>query len=255
MHSKICCGLYRGKIYLKDLSNSANPLLPVGNAEFTLNQTLKEITQPNFQSLGGNNCKVSYPEKISLDMVLHCISPENLAMAFMGENSVLTGDDVIDEEHSVNDDNELIPFLHIPDKTKDIIVTNSVGGTTYEVGTDYVLTNVGIQIVEGSNILTDGSLIKVSYTYGNNYRVDSQTVGQKDYLFVFDGANVGESGSRQIYLKAYKVKFDPTDTFAMLSGEEFGSLNLSGEILRDESQTVGSKFFFVEWGEESVGSY
>ena len=255
MHSEICCGLYRGKVYLKDLSSPTNPLLPVGNAEFTLNQTLTEITQPNYQSLGGNNCKVAYPEEISLDMTLHCISPENLALAFMGQDSVLTGDEVEDEEHSVNGIHELIPFNFVPDKSQPIVVTNEAGSTTYVAGEDYVVTNVGIEIIEGSTIPVDGSIIKISYAYGNNYKVDAQTVGQKEYLFVFDGANYGEGGQRQVKLVAHKVKFDPTDSFAMLSGQEFASLAVSGEILRDESQATGSKFFSVEWGAEAQGVY
>ena len=79
-HSGLCCGLYRGSIYLRDLSNPNAALLPVGNAEATINQAMTEITTPNFQSLGGNACKVEYPESVTIDLVLHCTSPENLAM-------------------------------------------------------------------------------------------------------------------------------------------------------------------------------
>ena len=65
-HEELCCGLYRGKFYLQDLSDPSAPLLPVGNAEATISQTLTEITQPNFQSLGGSACKVEFVESVSL---------------------------------------------------------------------------------------------------------------------------------------------------------------------------------------------
>lgn len=254
MHSEICCGLYRGRFFLKDLSNSSNPLLPVGNAEATINQTLTEITQPNYQSLGGNNCKVSYTEQVGLGLTLHCISPENLAIAFLGEAGRRTGGTVIDELHPVNGIHELIPFNFVPSKGSTVTVTNEAGGDTYVEGEDYVVTNAGIEIIEGSSIPVDGSNVSVDYTYGQNWYVDAQTLAQKEFLVVLDGVNVGEAGERPVVLKAWKVKFSPAESFAIISGSEFASLAVSGEILRDESKVSGSKFFVVEWGDDGSGS-
>lgn len=253
-HSGLCCGLYRGSFFLKDLSDPNSALLPVGNAEATINQEMTEITQPNFQSLGGSNCKVEYVESVSLDLVLHCTNPENLAIAFMGDYGQLTAGSATDEPHTVNAEMELIPFLHVPNKANPISVKNAAGTTTYVAGTDYVVTNAGIQILEDTTIPM-GSVVEVSYTYGANWFINAQTVSQKEYLVVLDGFNVGEGGERPVVLKAWKVKFAPTDSFALISGTEFAQLNVSGEILRDNSRVAGSKFFTVEWGSEGAGSY
>lgn len=254
-HSEICCGLYRGRIFLQDRSDASAALLPVGNAELTVNQTLTEINQPNYQSLGGNNCQVSFVENTSFDLVLHCTSPENLALAFLGQAAQRTGATVTDEVHPVNAEGELIPFDFVPNKGATITVTGPSGSPTYVEGTDYVVTNAGIEILHGTSIPVDGSNIEVSYTYGNNWYVDAQTLGQKEYYLVLDGFNAGEGdGGRPFVLKAWKVKFSPAESFAIISGTEFASLSVSGEILRDDSKATGSKFFTIEWGSEGSGS-
>lgn len=254
-HSGLCCGLYRGSFFLRDLSAPNQPLLPVGNAEATITQEMTEIVQPNYQSLGGNACKVEYPESVNLDLILHCTSPENLALAFLGTYGQRTPGTVTDELHPVRSIHELIPFNFVPDRSLPIVVTNEDGSETYVAGEDYVLTNSGIQIIEGSSIPVDGSEVSVDYSYGANWFVDAQTVAQKEFEVVLDGVNVGDSGTRQVVLKGWKVKFAPTESFALISGTEFASLEISGEFLRDETKAVGSKFFQVEFGSAVVGPY
>lgn len=253
MHKDICCGLYRGSLYLKERGKQGAALLPVGNAEFSITQEMAEITQQNFQSLGGNACSVSYMDSMTLETILHCLSPENLALAFLGSATKLTPTSVEDESHEVNAVGELVPFLHAPDKTHPIVVTNEGGIITYTAGEDYEVTNAGIKILDGDIVL--GENILVNYVYGANYRVDAATMSQKEFYVVFDGVNVGEDGEIPVVLKFYKVKFAPTDTFALISADSFASLNVNGEVLRDDSVTTGSKFFSVEWGQPASGIY
>lgn len=252
-HSDICCGLYRGSLYLKERGVDNAALLPVGNAEFSINQEMTELEQPNYQSLGGSACSVSYMNSMTLAMILHCMSPENLALAFLGESSRLTGGVVDDEEHVVNSVDELVPFEHTPDKSQAIVVTNEAETVTYVAGEDYVVTSAGIKILDGDIVI--GSTIKVSYTYGKNYVLDAATISQKEFYVVFDGINVGEGGERSVVIKFFKVKFSPTDTMPVISGDAFSSINLNGEVLRDESRATGSKFFQIEWGQQASGGY
>lgn len=254
-HSGLCCGLYRGTFYLKDNSNPNGALLEVGNAEATISQEITDIEQPNFQSLGGSACKVSYTESVSLELTLHCTSPENLAIAFLGDTRQLTGAAVVNEVHPVNSIDELIPFVHIPRKDTPIVVTNVAGTTTYVVNVDYVVTNAGIRIIEGSTIPVDGTAVHVDYSYGNNWFVNAQTTAQKEFQVVLDGYNVGDAGELPVVLKAWKVKFAPAESFALIAGTEFASLVIDGEILRDDSKTVDSKFFTVEFGVAGSGGY
>lgn len=246
MHTDLCCGLYRGKIFMRERGVAGAALLPIGNAEINISQTLTEITQPNFQTLGGNNCAVAYPESVNLNIVAHCLNPENLAKALLGTFASLEGS-VTDEEHVVNAIHELVAFDHVPQRSSVVVKGGGVySASTYVEGTDYILSNGGIEIITGSSIPL-GSEILVDYTYGVNYRVDAQTVGQKEYEVVLDGFNAG-GDQRPMVLKAFRVKLNPTEEIAIISGEEFASLNLNGEILADPARSSGSQFFTIEWG-------
>lgn len=248
----LCCGLYRGTFYMRDLSDPNAPLLSVGNAEANITQSMSETTVPNFESLGGNACSVTYPDSVGIDMTLHCTSPDNLARAFLGEAIMKEGGSVIDEEHTVNSVDELVALEHVPDKTT--IIVEDEFGATYTVNEDYSVTNAGIKILETTSIPM-GSVIKVSYNYGKNWTVEAQTVAQKTFEVVLDGANYGEDGTRAVVLKAWRVRLSPTDNFALISGSDFASIALSGEILRDDSKVSGSKFFKVEFATAAESTY
>lgn len=247
----LCCGLYRGSFYMRDLGNPDSALIPVGNAEAEITQTMTEITTPNFQSLGGNSCKVEYPESVGLNMTLYCTKPDNLALAFLGE-SVKKESGSATEEYTVKAYGSLIAFVNVPVKSS-IVVTDG-DSTTYVSGRDYIVTNAGITIPEGSTIPLE-TTIEVSYDHGSNWVVEAQTVAQKTFEVVLDGVNVGEDGNRAVVLKAWRVKFAPTDSFSLISGAEFANISLTGEILRDDSKQAGSKFFKIEFGGDVESPY
>ena len=249
----LCCGLYRGSFYLKDLGDPNGALLPIGNAEANISQTMTTISTDNFKGLGGKDCSLTFTESVSIALTVRCTKPENLAKAFLGEAFEKDGGNIIDEEHVVNDVNELVPFKNIPSKTS-IVVTDDSGMTTYDVNKDYKISNSGIIILEGTTISL-GSTIKVSYEFGKNWVIEAQTTSQKEYQLVLDGVNVGGNGERQMRLTAHKVKLSPTDSFALISGTDFASLNLNGDILSDDSQVTGSKFFNVEFGTSLQSQY
>lgn len=347
-HSDICCGYFQGPIYLKEKTpENDQPLLEVGNADLTISQEITEIEQPSRIRRGGVECKVAYTNSVNLDMVLHCINPRNLALAFLGDVENLSGS-ITGEAHKVNAMHELIAFNFVPDKSTIVVessgdaatlteqdidftavqpgiggnsitieladtatagaetvsvagnaitigiesgvstatqvlaainasdaalelVTAVISGTgsnpqtsagptnlaggganqvSYVEGTDYVVTNAGIKIIDGSSIPVNGSFISVDYDYTNNIRVNMQTVSQKEYYLVFDGENIGEEGNRAVVFKAFRVKFNPTEEFIILSdAEEFSSLEVSAEVLRDSSITSGSQYMDWTYGE------
>lgn len=253
-HTDLCCGLYRGTIYLKDNSDADAALLPVGNAELEITQELAEITQPNFQSLGGNACSVNYTSAVNVNLTLHCSSPENLAKAFLGTITQKAGAQIDEEEITVKGQGELIPFANVPNRSYPIVVKSEDDVTTYVSGTDYQVTNAGIIILNGAIEAND--VIHIAYTYSENIVLDAQTVSQKEYYMVLDGYNAGDGRDTPVVIKAWKVKLAPAESFSVISGEEFASLALTGEILRDESKVAPiSKFFQVEWGNNEAGGY
>src|SRR5690606_5533711 len=118
-----------------------------------------------------------------------------------------------DEEHTVNAYEELIPFTNVPNKTT-IIVTDEVA-SEYDVNVDYLVTNAGILITENSSIPLNSEIL-ISYDFGDNWVIEAQTASQKNFEVVLDGVNVGEEGERSVVLQAWRVKFAPTDSFALI---------------------------------------
>ena len=251
MHSELCCGLYRGSFYMRDLGNPNAALLPVGNAEAEITQSMTQISTPNYQSLGGNSCKVEYPESVGLTMTLHCTSPHNLALAFLGEAAKKQAGTAT-ETHVVRELDSLIVLNHVPMKTT--VVVNDALSNALVNNVDYLVTNAGIIIPEGSTIVPGASVV-VTYSYGQNWNIEAQVASQKTFEVVLDGTNVGEDGNRAVVLKAWRVKFAPAESFALISGSDFASIALTGEILRDESKQSGSKFFKIEFGSDQEGNY
>jgi len=250
----LCCTLLRGTVYLREAVNSGtntNPLLPVGNVtEFSISHEVTEVTQANYQSLGGTACKVSYVESADLNMTIGCLKARNWALATQGNGSYdnVAIDTVTDEAHTVNAQGELIEFANVPDQSIAVEVTDSAGTTTYDEGDDYIRVPAGIEIVVGGAI-TAATDILVDYGYGANTLIGALTTGQKEFEVVFSGVNEGETGQRPTKFKAYRVKFNPTEEISLL-GDEFATLTVTGELLRDSSKmdAGAGQFYFLEFG-------
>lgn len=245
----ICCAYFRGEFYLK-LEGAGNPLLPVGNSSaFSINHELTEVTQEDFTSLGGTACSISYINEATITMTLNCLKARNLALAFQGSgafNNVAAGS-VVDEAHTTSALDELVPLAFVPEKSTVVVMDD--GATTYVAGVDYRVTSAGIVLIPGGAI-TIGTNLEISYDYGINTIIQALTTSQRVYELYFDGMNSGESGDQQVALRVFRVKFNPTETFNLLTTGEFGSLELTGTILKDDTKTgTGvSKYYNLEFG-------
>jgi hypothetical protein len=251
MANDICCSLFRGKVYLQK-EGTGNPLLEVGNVtSFEVTHDLTEVEQENYQTLGGRSCYLQYINSANLSATLGCLRVKNLALALQGEGSYenIAAGSITDEPHTVNAEGELIDFERVPDRTGTIVVTDDTGVTTYVAGTDYQVVGSGIVILEGTTIPL-GSDILVDYDYGANSLITALTSGQGTYKVVFDGVNFGEDGQRPVVFKAFRVRFSPTETLSLI-GDEFATLEVTGEILIDSSRTsdtAQSQYYEVEFG-------
>lgn len=243
----LCCGFYRGSIFLRDLSNPRGAPLPIGNAEITLNQSMSTISTPNYESMGGNACELTQVDTIGVSLIVHCTKPTNMAKAFLGSAVEKKQDSVTDEEHTVYQEGQLIALDNVP-LPETIVVKDSLG--TFTEGEDYIVTSAGIIISEGSSITPD-TVLKISYEYGKNWRVDAQTASQKNFEIVISGNNYGEAGNIPFVFKGHKLKLSPSDTFQLIGGQDFSSINLNGSLLPDDSKATKaelSKFFYIEFG-------
>lgn len=253
--AKICCGIYRGNILVRNRNLQNSFFRSLGNAQLTLNQEQTDIEQESFTTLGGTECKTTYVSSVTLETILTCLSAENLAMAVLGTLSKLTGGTITDEEHEVNSIEAYIPFNQVPDRTQAITVKSEDGSETFVLGEDYALTNAGIRILENSSIPVDGTVIQVSYSYGTNYVIDALTLSQQDFEVIFDGFNAASADKTPVVIKFYNVRFSPAAAIALIAGQEFANLTLTGEVLKDDTRPSGSEFYTLTIGQPNDGIY
>lgn len=245
----ICCGYFRGKFYMRRYGVQDAVFKEMGNASaFAINHDVTEITQEDFTGLGGNACAISYINSATLAMTLNCLKKDNLAIAFQGTVNNLEAEDSATEEHEVEELGALIPLGFIPKKGT-VVVTDGATPTpeTFVEGEDFIVTSAGIIPLVGGSITTNDTL-EVTYTYGIGSVVEGITTGQQVYEILFDGINYGEDGEQEVVLRVWRVKFGPTATFNLLTAGEFASLEVTGQILKDDTKvgTGVSKYYNFE---------
>lgn len=244
----ICCGFFRGQFYMKKYGDAASSFLPMGNASaFAINHEVTSIAQEDFTGLGGNACAIDYIASANIAMTLNCLNKENLAIAFQGIAKRLAETSITDEEHSVVTVGSLIPLAFIPEKGTVVVTDDDASPQTFTEGTDYIVTSAGIKTLVGGSIVIGDNLL-VSYSYGIGNIIEGITTGQQVYEIIFDGTNYGEDGEQEVVLRVWKIKFGPTATFNLLNAGEFSSLEVTGQILKDETKVGNdvSKYYNFE---------
>lgn len=249
-----CCSLFRGTASIRKTSPLAvnpNPLLEMGNiTEWNVTHEITEIEQANYQSLGGVACKLEFVDSARVEMTIGCLKARNIALALQGtgEFENVTGATVTNESHQVYEACQVIPFNFVPDPTVAVQVTDSTGATVYVEGVDYDRRASGITILEGTTI-PDDSEILVDYAYGNNTVIEALITANSEYELIFDGYDYGDGKEVPTKITFNKVKFAPTESMSII-GDEFMTLSIAGEILKDNRKTgTVSKFYTLEKGE------
>ncbi len=253
MSIKNCCFKGRGNIALVDYAKlfaKTAGLMVMGNAPaLAINVTENVERIPDYTtSAGGTHCTVRTIESAQVQMTFTCHSTELLALSMYGEGTsgnVATAA-VVGEEH-VAWPGALVPLADMPDPSMAIAVTGTAAQSppTYVLGTDYSITESGsILILPGSSIpaptVTDGEgvpNIKVSYQRAEQSRIQLFTRPSLPQAFHFDGVNA--VNRLPVQFRLFRVKFSPAASVTVI-GDNASRLELTGEIERDESVSVGS---------------
>jgi len=249
-----CCSLFRGTGSIRKTSTAAtnpNPFLEIGNiTEWNVTHEITEIEQANYQSLGGVACKLEFIDSARVELTIGCLKARNIALALQGtgEFENIVAGAVVDEVHTVVEAGQVIPLTRVPSPGAAMTVTDVGGATTFVEGTDYERRASGICIIEGGSI-PDASDIEVSYSHGANTIVEALVSANGQYELMFDGYDYGENGqSVPVKILFHKVKLAPTENLQLI-GDEFMTITIAGEILRDDSKTgTASKFYNIEKG-------
>jgi len=235
-----------GKIYLKIVGASAG-LVHVGNCsslKFNIandKKKLKDYTKPG----GGIYNSVTRIESVEAALSVHDLSAANLAIALYGTASAIAAGALVDEQlvgcYKGGFNKTLFPI----DTTVAPVITSSPAGTTYVSGTDYTVTESGVEWLSTATF-TDAATLLIDYTKKAGNAVEALLTSAQEYQLVFAGLNEARSG-KAVSVEAYRVKFDPAQVLDLI-GDDFGVLEIVGEVLKDTTKngTTVSQYFHVQ---------
>lgn len=236
----------RGILYIREAGAAAG-LMSVGNArEVTFNvqeqvEELPDYTQPG----GGTYNEVRRIESVEARILLHDLSPANVARALLGTSSPVAGAAVTNEEH-VAYLGAFIPLEHPGPYTA---ITMTDDGTTpagIPSADNWEIRPGGIYILPDAQDIDNGDTVAVNYTHAGYDRIQAITQSAREYEMVFAGLNEARSG-KEVRVNAYRVKLGPTEILSLIT-EGYGELPISGKVLKDLSITGGSlsQYFRVD---------
>ena len=174
-------------------------------------------------------------------MTLESLSAFNLALAFWGEYAIIPPAVIADEALSAFSFDMPIPLSHVNLLDIPVPVVTDGDVVEYDVGADYTidLKNGTITFVTGGAIVLDQD-IEVSYSHGGYTKVDAFTVTSQERYLRFQGLNTVDG--KPVIIDLYRASLDPVSGYNLIN-EEIGSLEVTGNILLDTTQTGNSQFF------------
>ncbi len=96
--------------------------------------------------------------------------------------------------------------------------------------------SAGIYIPEQSaKIAATGTPVKVSYTKSAGDLIQTLVNSGDEYRVFFDGINKARAG-KPLSVDMFRVKFSATKDLSLI-GDDFASLPLTAELLKDDSRT------------------
>jgi hypothetical protein len=249
--NKYCCFKGRGNIGLAVrsafLAKTAG-IAKVGNSSvFDINVTESvEEVKDYTTAAGGTDCTSRMIDKVEFDLSMLCHTPENIARSLLGSGSsdnIVSA--VVASEPHVAWPGTIVPLENLPDRSVEILVKSSDDVTTYDEGTDYIITPAGsIEIIDGSTIpaptVTAGvgqPNIKVSYTGLKHSLIQLLTGSGVEYVLHFDGVNAITGNPAQFSL--YRVYLSPAKKISGIS-DTAGKIDVVGTVLRDSGKSVGT---------------
>lgn len=211
---------------------SQKALLPLGNtSELQIAHTEDTQTLPNYITGVGNRNSTSRVTGVTASFIVYDPNARNLAMMGRGTiRGVSAGALTAPEVHVCEGlPGELIPFDNLPDTSVAYEIKSPDGTTTFEAGTDYLITPYGIQLTSGTTITSAG--ITAMYTKLKADFVEMLTSSQLELELYFAGLNAAQGGAPT---PARLHRFKPGLVQSLpLSGTAYAAYQVTGELLAD----------------------
>ncbi len=179
----------------------------------------------------------SFPigKSATVDMTLHQVDVDNLALALTG-NSTSTALGTVSAESLPS---ALVAGSQVSlanPGVSSVVVTDSTGTPlTLVEGTDYTV-DAAFGRITILNVGTYVQPFKVAYSYSARKAVGMFTTGQKNFALRYEGVNLAE-GNAPVIVDLYKLAPDPLAELALITtGNDVAGMQITGGVLLDSSK-------------------
>lgn len=238
-----------GRLFLREVGAADGFQWPGLVDVVTLNPQFNTISLPNRATPGGgNHDEIRRLESMGVTINCREFNPKALATLLAGHTADVTGDSVTDEEHAAYP-GRFIPLDH-PGPYTSLSVTDDDEGSpvTIPAGDNYEIVPGGLVIKEDAQDITAGDTILVSYTHPAYARVNPFTRPSPIVEAFFAGQNEAK-GNLPVEVHMFRLKLGAPEEIALLSADDFGAMQVTGELLADATKTGAneSQFFVERW--------
>lgn len=176
-------------------------------------------------------------QSLSIDMTLHSIDPDNIALAIRGAvNSTTSGTVTAESLGTALAAGDEV-YLANPG-VSDLVITDSTGTPlTLTLNTDYsVDLNFG-----RVTILNVGAYVqpfKAAYSYAARKSVGFFVTGQKNYAMRYEGVNLA-AGNAPTRVDYYKLAPSVVQELQHItSGNDVAGMQITGDVLQDQTKSA-----------------
>lgn len=249
--SQTCCVFTRGEFFIRDaISDCADGVLVscMGEPFRKLGNISSGLIEIDAEIIGREN-EFNWAEPASRNMILgvnislslNCASDKNLILSLLSKESTPVSG-IFAQQYCPNLSSEMfVPFDKKGVDRETLVVTlkkdlDTV--STLSEGTDYLVSNSGIQFISDEIDIQDANLLDIFYSYSDDgyssTEFNEQAPSYKEIYF--KGTNFGDGVESLFDALFYRVLFSPVSQMDLITREEFLTLNLSGKVEKKDGR-------------------
>lgn len=229
-------------------------LVGVGNVP-TLELSIEVEKFEHKESETGNrtvDLTIIQEQNATFNMVIESFSTRNLALAFFGTESEVTGAAVVGENQTLYQPSDALdtdpyktPLDHInlneaiPVSVTDSLLASMTEGADFEV--DYASGSIWPLAAWSGAALPD--VITIGYTHLGYPKMAAFTQTTVERYLRFEGINTVNDD--RVVLDLFRAELDPAQAFPLIN-DEVGQLTLNGTLLQDTLNASSGSEFFTE---------
>ncbi|MGP1693743.1 MAG: hypothetical protein ACTS6O_14705, partial [Giesbergeria sp.] len=226
-----------GQVYAKVYGSTDQPV-PIGNVlELGLEHDEDVQTQPDMTRLGGGtHSEVRRVKEIKVTMKLADINVTNLARGILGTATDVASGTAADEPHTATLGG-LLPLEHIQPTAVAIKVgPDKLTATPVTAPGNFEVRPEGVLVFADAADIDDADKLWVSYSYGEYAAIEALTTKATELQLIFGGLNEADSG-KPVVVDVFRISQGVTKKLALISGKDFGALEIEGTVLVDPTKT------------------